>query len=412
MEEHQQVPFPRLSRNQMLWILVSLLIAGWLIWLLGTVLTPFFISVLIAYIANPLVVWLERIGLRRDLAVGVVFILAFGVLVLLLLVIIPALVHEIADFLARLPGYIGTLRENVVPWIEERLDLDLDLQAFDAERARGLIQQYFSNITGAAGNLVSVMTQSGGRFLMWATLMLLVPLVTFYLLRDWRQLMSVLRDILPRNIEPTVVQLTKECDEALGGFLRGQIMVMISLGILYAIGLWLVGLNNAVAIGMIAGLVSFVPYLGAITGAVLAGVTAVIQDFSFGFLLSVAIVFTLGQLIESYVLTPKLVGDRIGLHPVLVIFSVMAGGSLFGFAGMLLALPAAAAGTVLVRFFYNNYKASEVYQANAAGQQEQREQESLVAVPEGLSARELDTPDSDSPAWPNDDAEHKPPDDP
>ncbi len=366
MDEHRQAPFPHLSRYQLLWIVASLLIAGWLVWLLGTVLTPFFISVLIAYIANPLVGWLERIGMRRDLAVGAVFILAFAVLVILLLVIIPVLVREIADFLARLPGYVGTLRENVVPWIEQRLDLDLDLQAFNAESARELIQQYFSNIAGAAGNLVSVMTQSGGRFLMWTTLMLLVPLVTFYLLRDWRQLMNVLRDILPRNIEPTVVQLTREMDEALGGFLRGQLLVMVSLGVIYAIGLSLVGLNNAVAIGMIAGLVSFVPYLGAITGAVLAGVTAVIQDFSFGFLLSVAIVFTLGQLIESYVLTPKLVGDRIGLHPVLVIFSVMAGGSLFGFAGMLLALPAAAAGTVLVRFFYNNYKASEVYQANHA----------------------------------------------
>src|SRR5699024_10912149 len=234
------------------------------------------------------------------------------------------------------------------------------------DKARKLIQEYFSNIAGAAGNVLSIMTQSGGRFLVWISSMVLIPLVTFYLLRDWRILMDTLRDMLPRNIEPTVVELTENCDEALGGFLRGQLMVMLGLGLIYAIGLWIVGLNNAIAIGLIAGLVSFGHYLGTITGVLLAGTTAVIQDFSFFCLLSVGIVFVVGQLIESFVLTPKLVGDRIGLHPVLVIFAVMAGGQLFGFAGVLLALPVAAAGTVIVRFAYNNYKQSEVYRANSA----------------------------------------------
>jgi len=370
MNEHNLAPFPRLSRYQILWILGSLLLTGWLVWLLGPVLTPFFISVLIAYMVNPVVGWLEDLKMRRDLAVGLVFALAFGLILIVLLIIIPVLVREVADFLGRLPGYIDAFRQNILPWIEAQLDIELNLQSFDVERARTLIQEYFSNIAGAAGNVLSIMTQSGGRFLVWISSMILVPLVTFYLLRDWRLLMSTLRDILPRNIEPTAVKLTRDCDEALGGFLRGQLMVMVSLGIIYAIGLWLVGLNNAIAIGMIAGLVSFVPYLGAIIGVLLAGITAVIQDFSFLFLLSVAIVFVVGQLIESFVLTPKLVGDRIGLHPVLVIFAVMAGGQLFGFAGVLLALPAAAAGTVIVRFAYNNYKLSEVYRASHAADQQ------------------------------------------
>ncbi|MEE4303318.1 MAG: AI-2E family transporter [Wenzhouxiangella sp.] len=366
MSEREHVPFPRLSRYQIAWILASLLIAGWLLWLLGPVLTPFFISVLIAYIVNPIVGWLEDHRMRRDLAVSLVFALAFVLIVIVLLIVIPVLVREVADFLGRLPGYLDAFQKNVLPWIEAQLGIELNLQSFDVERARRLIQEYFSNIAGAAGNVLSVMTQSGGRFLVWISSMILVPLVTFYLLRDWRLLMDTLRDILPRNIEPTAVKLLEDCDEALGGFLRGQLMVMVSLGLVYAIGLWIVGLNNAIAIGMIAGLVSFVPYLGAIIGVLLAGTTAVIQDFSFFFLLSVAIVFVVGQLIESFVLTPKLVGDRIGLHPVLVIFAVMAGGQLFGFAGVLLALPAAAAGTVIVRFAYNNYKLSEVYQASHA----------------------------------------------
>ncbi|WP_376695371.1 AI-2E family transporter [Wenzhouxiangella sp. EGI_FJ10305] len=364
MTDRESAPFPTLSRNQIAWIIGSLLFAGWLVWLLGPVLTPFFISILIAYIVNPMVGWLEDMRMRRDVAVSLVFLLAFLLIVVVLLIVIPVLVREVADFLGRLPGYLDAFQKNVLPWIEAQLGVEINLQSFDVERARNLIQEYFSNIAGAAGNVVSVMTQSGGRFLVWVTSMVLVPLVTFYLLRDWRLLMDTLRDILPRNIEPTVVKLTEDCDEALGGFLRGQLMVMISLGLIYAIGLWIVGLNNAIAIGMIAGLVSFVPYLGAIIGVLLAGVTAVIQDFSFLFLLSVGIVFVVGQLIESFVLTPKLVGDRIGLHPVLVIFAVMAGGQLFGFAGVLLALPVAAAGTVIVRFAYNNYKRSEVYRAS------------------------------------------------
>jgi len=364
MTDQELAPFPSLSRTQIAWILGSLVVAGWLIWLLGPVLTPFFISVLIAYIVNPIVGWLEDHRMRRDLAVSLVFAFALLLIVIVLLIVIPVLIREVADFMGRLPGYLDAFQQNALPWIEAQLGIELNLQSFDVERARTLIQEYFSNIAGAAGNVLSVMTQSGGRFLVWISSMILVPLVTFYLLRDWRLLIDTLRDLLPRNIEPTVVKLTEDSDEALGGFLRGQVMVMISLGLIYAIGLWIAGLNNAIAIGMIAGLVSFVPYLGAIIGVLLAGLTAVIQDFSFLFLVSVGVVFVVGQLIESFVLTPKLVGDRIGLHPVLVIFAVMAGGQLFGFAGVLLALPAAAAGTVIVRFAYKNYKLSEVYRAS------------------------------------------------
>lgn len=363
MNQPQHAPFPELSRSQVGWIIFSLLVAGWLLWRLGPVLTPFFISVLIAYIVNPLVGRLERLKMQRSVAVAIVFALAFGLIAVALLIIIPVLVREIADFMGRLPGYIESLRQTVLPWLEARLDIELNLQAIDVAKVRELIQGYFSNIAGVAGNVLGFMTESGGRFIIWISSVVLIPLVTFYLLRDWQALMKTLRDIVPRNIEPTVVALARDCDEALSGFLRGQLMVMLALGVTYAIGLWLVGLNNAVAIGMIAGLVSFVPYLGAIVGALLAGTTAVIQDFSLPFLLSVAVVFVAGQLIESFVLTPRLVGDRIGLHPVLVIFTVMAGGQLFGFAGVLLALPAAAAGTVIVRFGYNNYKLSRVYRA-------------------------------------------------
>lgn len=363
----------RVSRRQVLWILALLVLAGWLLRQLGPILTPFFISVLIAYMLNPLVGQLERLKMQRSLAVSLVFALAFGLLMVALLIIIPALVRETADFVGRLPGYVESLRQTVLPWLENTLDIELNLQSLDVERARKLIQEYFSNIAGVAGNVLGFVTQSGSRFLVWITSMVLIPLVTFYLLRDWRALMDVLRDLLPRNLEPIAVRLVKDCDEALASFLRGQLLVMFALGLIYALGLWLVGLNNAVAIGLISGLVSFVPYLGAIIGALLAGTTAIIQDPSPVFLITVAIVFITGQLLESFVLTPRLVGDRIGLHPVLVIFAVLAGGQLFGFAGVLLALPVAAAGMVLIRFTYHNYKHSQLYDGASGKNQQDKE---------------------------------------
>jgi predicted PurR-regulated permease PerM len=361
----EPVVLPTISRVQMVWILVALLITGWLIWLLAPVLTPFLLSALLAYMADPVVNRLERWKIRRDMAVSLVFLVVIALLVVALLIIVPLLVRETVDLFERIPGYVQQLQETVLPWIEEQFDIELGIDTFDAAQARELIQDHLQRIAGIAGALLGYITESGGRFVIWITGIVLVPLVTFYLMRDWHKLLDALRDMLPRNIEPVAVQLTRDCDEALGGFLRGQLMVMISLGIIYSIGLLIVGLNNAIAIGMIAGLVSFVPYLGAIIGILLAGVTAVIQNFDFWFLLSVALVFTVGQLIESFVLTPKLVGDRIGLHPVLVIFAVMAGAHLFGFIGILLALPVAAAGTVLVRFIYRNYKLSSVYKQRA-----------------------------------------------
>ena len=366
MNDAPDIQLPSLSREQLLWIFAALVLSGVLIWLLAPVLTPFLISALLAYMADPIVTRLER-WMRRDVAVSLVFLLVVALLVFTLLLIVPVLVRETADLFNRLPAYFEQLQQRLQPLAEQHLGWHFDRETFDAARLRELLEENFANIAAAGQATWTYISESGGRFVIWVTGLFLVPLVTFYLMRDWHKMLDVLRDILPRNIEPTVVRLTRDCDEALGGFLRGQLLVMLSLGVIYAIGLWLVGLNNGIAIGMIAGLVSFVPYLGAITGVLLAGTTAVIQNFEFWFLLSIAVVFTVGQLIESFVLTPNLVGDRIGLHPVLVVFTVLAGGQLFGFIGVLLALPVAAAGTVLVRFLYRGYKQSRIY-AEQAGQ--------------------------------------------
>ncbi len=360
MSEAPDVQLPKLSREQLLWIVGALLLTGWLVWLLAPVLTPFMISALLAYMADPVVTRLQR-WMRRDVAVSLVFLLVFALLTLTVLLIVPVLVRETVDLFNRLPAYFEQLQERLQPLAEKHLGWEFDLATFDAARLREILEENFANVAAAGRATWGYISESGGRFVIWITGMFLVPLVTFYLMRDWHRLLDALRDMLPRNIEPTVVRLTRECDEALGGFLRGQLLVMLGQGTIYAIGLWLIGLNNGIAIGMIAGLVSFVPYLGAITGVALAMVTAIIQNFDFWFLFSVAVVFTVGQLVESFLLTPNLIGDRIGMHPVLVVFTVLAGGQLFGFIGVLLALPVAAAGTVLVRVFYRSYKQSRIY---------------------------------------------------
>ncbi|MGH8378270.1 MAG: AI-2E family transporter, partial [Gammaproteobacteria bacterium] len=193
--------------------------------------------------------------------------------------------------------------------------------------------------------------------------LVLIPVVTFYLLRDWPRLMASIASTVPRAAAPTITRLARECDSVLGAFLRGQLLVMICLAVFYSVVLYLIGLNNAIAIGVVAGLLSFVPYLGIITGIALALLTAMLQGGGW-LLLWVVIVFIVGQLLSDMVLTPRLVGERIGLHPALVIFAILAGGVLFGFAGILLALPVAAACTVLVRYARERYVESSFYQGD------------------------------------------------
>jgi predicted PurR-regulated permease PerM len=189
-----------------------------------------------------------------------------------------------------------------------------------------------------------------------------VPVVTFYLLLDWNKIIKNIDQLLPRSIEPTIAKLIKESDQVLSAFFRGQLLVMLGLSIIYGVGLSLTGLSIGLILGLILGLISIVPYLGLIVGVLIASIAALIQFGTFSSLLSIWLVFLIGQLCESLLLTPYLVGDRIGLHPVAVIFAVLAGGTLFGFFGVLLALPVAAVLMVWLRFLNNRYHKSAFYQ--------------------------------------------------
>jgi predicted PurR-regulated permease PerM len=227
----------------------------------------------------------------------------------------------------------------------------------------GMAKQYWQQAGSAAATVFGGLSRSGMAVLEFIANLTLIPVVTFYLLRDWDGMVARIRELLPRAIEPTVVRLANESDAVLGSFLRGQVSVMLALGAIYTLGLSLIGIDLALLIGMIAGLVSFVPYLGVIVGFGAGLIAALVQHGDLLHVLLVAGVFGFGQIIEGFVLTPWLVGDKIGMHPVAVIFAIMAGGQLFGFLGVLLALPVAAVIMVVLRWLHERYTESSLYGA-------------------------------------------------
>jgi predicted PurR-regulated permease PerM len=227
-----------------------------------------------------------------------------------------------------------------------------------------LITGNFDSVGQLASNTVTTLGHSGRMVFTLVITLLLVPVITFYWLRDWDLFKARIASLLPRDQASAITAVLHDCETVLAAFFRGQLLVMVSLAFIYGIGLSLVGLEGGLAIGIIAGLLGFVPYLGITTGVILALLSAVLQAGDSWLPLYVVIVFGVGQAMESFVLTPRLVGGRIGLHPVLVIFAILAGGKLFGFVGVLLALPAAAAGTVFIRYAHTRYMDSDLYRGD------------------------------------------------
>lgn len=337
---------------------ISLVLAG-LIYLLAPVLTPFVMAALLAYLGDPLVDRLQGRRVSRTLAVVIVFsIMTFGLIAAVLL-LVPMIESQIARFVERLPAYVAWTQEVVLPWIEARSGFAV--AEFDPSRIVELVKSYWQEAGGFAATIVGGLSRSGLTVLLWLTNLLLIPVVTFYLLRDWDDLVERIRNLLPRSIEPVLTRLARQSDTVLSAFLRGQLLVMFSLGAIYSIGLSLAGIELALLIGMVAGIVSFIPYLGAIVGVSIGVIAALVQFGDWWHVALVLAVFGAGQAIESFLLTPWLVGDRIGLHPVAVIFSIMAGGHLFGFLGVLLALPVAAVVMVLLRYAHERYTQSDLY---------------------------------------------------
>lgn len=340
-------------------ILATVLATGWLLYVLAPVLTPFLIGALLAYLGDPIADRLQRARLSRTLAVIAVFAVMFLAGLVLLLILLPLLQQQLVTLSARLPQVLGWIQTELVPWLGRTLRVEIG--SVDIDSLGIALKENWRDAGDLLGFVLGKVGDSGQALLAWAAYLVLVPVVTFYLLRDWDALIQGLCSFIPRRYEQTVTALARECDRVLAEFLRGQLLVMLALGVIYSIGLWIAGLEFALLIGMLAGVVSFVPYLGAIVGVAAAGLVAFFQYHDLAHLLYVAIVFGIGQAIEGMLLSPLLVGDRIGLHPVAVIFAVLAGGQLFGFFGVLLALPVAAVVTVLLRFVHQRYMESDFY---------------------------------------------------
>lgn len=350
-------------------------------WLLAPVLMPFAFAAMLAYLGDPLADRLQRLGMGRTLAVSIVFIVLLLAAVGALLLLIPLISRQVENLVESIPHYVDWTRNTALPWLQAKLHLDPS--AFDTDRLTQQFKEHLGSIGNAASVLLGKISRSSVGVVMWLTNMVLIPVVAFYLLRDWDRLVAWIDRMLPRSVEPTVAHLARESDNVLGAFVRGQLLVMLALGIFYGVALTVMGLSVGPLIGMIAGLLSFVPYLGFIVGFGSALIAALVQYGDWTHVLIVGGIFMAGQLLEGYVLVPQLVGDKIGLHPVAVIFAVLAGGYLFGFLGVLLALPAASVILVVLRYLAERYRQSDLYTEEGAGDPVLTEVDVVVDTPHG-----------------------------
>jgi predicted PurR-regulated permease PerM len=346
------------SKQTLFWIgaMAALLL---FVVLLHDILLPFVVGAAIAYLLDPLADRLEALGFSR-LWSTIVIVLVFGLLVILSLVfLLPLLVDQLIDLVSRLPGYFQSLRDLAVSYLERWFGDQWTSKNLGLD---GTVKEFAQKAAGWTGKLISSVWSGGLAVVNFFALIVITPVVTFYLLLDWDRMMKHISDWLPRDHADTIHQIGRDINDVMSGFVRGQVTVLVTLGVFYVIGLTLIGLNFGLLIGLGAGLVSFVPFVGPAVGLVVGGAVAVVQFWPEWHLVAAVLsVFMIGQLIEGNVLSPMIIGDRVRLHPVWLIFALFVFSYLFGFLGLLLAVPAAAAIGVLVRFGLQAYLKSPLY---------------------------------------------------
>jgi phosphoribosylaminoimidazole-succinocarboxamide synthase len=335
--------------------LAVLLVMGGLVYLLSPILTPFLAGALLAYIFDPLVDRLETRGLSRSTGTVVVIVFAGLTLFALLLVALPLFQGQFAELSQRVPAALDLLQTRFLPWLQQtfgiRIDINLDtLKAWLTEKATQNGADWLPTLQSGALAIVGVLAN-----------LLLIPVVMFYLLKDWDVMVARVAALAPRPWMSAVTRVARAMDQVVGEFLRGQLAVMATLSAYYALALWAAGLNYALPIGLLTGVLSFVPFLGFGLGLILALLVALLQFADWTGVAWVSGIYLAGQVLESYVITPRLVGERVGLHPVAIIFALAAFGQLFGFVGVLLAVPLAAVLLVALRELHGAYEASSFY---------------------------------------------------
>jgi predicted PurR-regulated permease PerM len=330
-----------------------------LLYALGNQLLPFFLGAAIAYFLDPVADWLEERGCSRAVATGIITISAMFIFVILALLVIPTLVEQAVQLFNAAPD----LARNFGTFLSDRFPSLLD----EGSTVRQSINAIGQTVSERGGELLNSALTSAAGLINIVVLFVIVPVVAVYLLLDWDRMIARIDALLPLDHAPTIRRLASEVDETLAGFIRGMGTVCLILGTYYAIALMLVGLQFGLVVGFVAGLLTFIPYVGALVGGALAIGLALFQFWGeWGWIAAVAGVFMIGQVIEGNVLTPKLVGDSVGLHPVWLILALSVFGALFGFVGMLVAVPVAAALGVIVRFVIEQYRDSRLYRGVSA----------------------------------------------
>ncbi|MER8469575.1 AI-2E family transporter [Mesorhizobium sp. M0991] len=350
-------------RRQIRFWLVSAIILAVFLYVFSGILLPFVAGMVLAYFLDPVADRLERLGLSRLMATVVILIAFIVVLVLAVVILVPVLASQMADFASKLPDYLTRLQGLITSfdpkWLEEKFGVD----------ANGLREGLNSLLTSGFGLLTTVFTSiwsSGVALVSVISLFVVTPVVAFYMLLDWDRMVTIVDSWVPRDYVKTVRTIARDINTATAGFVRGQGTLCLVLGAMYATGLTLTGLNFGILIGLFAGLISFIPYVGSLTGLVLAVGVAFVQFWpDWTMVAAVAGVFFVGQFIEGNILQPRLVGKSVGLHPVWLMFALFAFGALFGFVGLLIAVPASAAVAVLVRFAIARYLESPLYKGHA-----------------------------------------------
>jgi predicted PurR-regulated permease PerM len=324
------------------------------LWALGDVILPFLVGGAIAYFLDPVADRLEKLGLGRALATVIIFVFLLGIVIVALLVIIPLLIQQTNDLIQAAPELFSQLRT----WLTDRFPQLME----DGSPLRQSLIAVGETIQSRGGELLQQVLSSAAGVVNLLVFLVVVPVVAFYMLLDWDRLVARIDALLPRDHAGTIRDLAFQIDRTLASFIRGQGTVCLILGTFYAVALMVVGLQFGLVVGLIAGLLTFIPYVGALVGGALSVGLALFQFWGEWWLIvAVAVIFQVGQMVEGNILTPKLVGSSVGLHPVWLIFALSAFGTLFGFVGMLVAVPIAAAIGVLVRFALAQYQAGLLY---------------------------------------------------
>lgn len=327
--------------------------------LLSNILLPFILGMAVAYFLDPVADKLEEKGMGRTSATSLIVGIFLLVSTLTMIILVPALIDQLIGLLKRLPGYISTLYDFIKPMITQFVDVP-GLQ--QSEEFKAALTGYAGNAVKNLGSVVSGVLNQGLAIFNLLSLLVITPVVAFYLLRDWDRITAKIDSWLPRKNLEMMRTIARDIDDVLAGFVRGQSLVCFILSVFYGVALLSVGLEFGLVIGILTGLISFIPFVGAIIGFIASVGVALFQFWpDFVQIGIVGAIFAVGQVLEGYVLTPKLVGEKVGLHPVWVMFGLLAFGSLFGFVGVLIAVPVAAVVGVLSRFALSRYMDSPIY---------------------------------------------------